>query len=153
MTGFVVGAKIIRQEELERQLIAAFKEWVKDDVNGAYMDEQFLTDKWDYPPPATLRKSGELAGNPRNIYDLGDLYRSGKNSFGIRETTSTVEASWHWDATNSSGEEYAWFVHEGEGPYSRAPRPWTDEIAVPYLFYSSDAKRALEANITLKMGR
>ena len=80
------------------------------------MDEQFLTNKWQYPPPATKRKSGEIAGNPRDIYDLGKLYESGKRSFSVTRDASEIQASWHWDAKNLSGEEYAWFVHEGEGP-------------------------------------
>ena len=117
------------------------------------MDEQFLTNKWQYPPPATKRKSGEIAGNPRDIYDLGKLYESGKRSFSVTRDTSEIQASWHWDAKNLSGEEYAWFVHEGEGPYSRAPRPWTDELAVPYLFEGSNVKREFERSITLKLGR
>ena len=150
----VIGASLHNEDELVRQLGDVFADWVIDDVNGDYMDEQFLDkDRWPYPPPATERKNGETVGNPRDIYDLGTLYDSGKRSFGIQVTRNSVEASWHWDAKNSSGEEYAWFVHEGEGPYSRAPRPWTDELAVPYLFEGSDVKRKLERSITLKLGR
>ena len=153
MSLLVTGASFHNEEELIKQLGDVFEQWVKEDVNGDYMDEQFLTNKWQYPPPATKRKSGEIAGNPRDIYDLGKLYESGKRSFSVTRDTSEIQASWHWDAKNLSGEEYAWFVHEGEGPYSRAPRPWTDELAVPYLFEGSNVKREFERSITLKLGR
>ena len=153
MSLLVTGASFHNEEELVRQLGDVFADWVQDDVNGDYMEEQFFTDKWQYPPPATERKNGLIVGNPRDIYDLGALYESGQSSFGIRVTRNYVEASWHWKAKNSSGEEYAWFVHEGEGPYSRAPRPWTDELAVPYLFEGSYVRQKLERSITLKLGR
>lgn len=154
MSMLITGARIVGEQDLMRQLGDVFEQWVRDDVNGDYMDEQFLDrNRWQYPPPSTKRKSGDTAGNPRDIYDLGKLYESGKRSFTIKRSATKIEASWHWDAKNQSGDEYAWFVHEGEGPYSRAPRPWTDEIAVPYLFYGSNPHRRLEESITLKMGR
>jgi len=154
MTLFIAGAKLVGEEELLRQLGDVFADWVIDDVNGDYVDEEFLDkNRWQYPPPSTKRKSGDRASSPRDIYDLGKLYESGKRSFTVKRTATEIEASWHWNAKNQSGDEYAWFVHEGEGPYSRAPRPWTDEIAVPYLFYGSNPHRRLEESITLKMGR
>tara|TARA_B100001758_G_C18318494_1_gene561899 strand:- start:120 stop:584 length:465 start_codon:yes stop_codon:yes gene_type:complete len=154
MSLLITGASFHNQDDLVRQLADVFEQWVRDDVNGDYMDEQFLDrNRWQYPPPSTKRKSGDTAGNPRDIYDLGKLYESGKRSFTVKRTATKIEASWHWNAKNQSGDEYAWFVHEGEGPYSRAPRPWTDEIAVPYLFYGSNPHKRLEESITLKMGR
>lgn len=153
MAGIIVGATIANQNHLETALIDAFEEWLKEDVNDKYMAEQFLEDKWSYPLPQTLRKNGELAGNPRNIYDLGDLFNSGRESFNIERSSVKIEGNWHWNAKNSSGEEYAWFVHEGEGPHSRAPRPWTDEIAVPYLFEGSDVKRDLEFRMNVKLNK
>lgn len=153
MALLVTGASFYNPDELEAQLISAFEQWADEDLNDEYMSEQFLTDKWSYNA-VTIRKNGRVVGpGPRDIYDLGNLFRSGQRSFQIRRNATEVVASWHWNARNSSGEEYAWFVHEGEGPYSIEPRPWTDEIAIPYLFYSSPTKRALEANITLKMNR
>ena len=153
MSLLVVGASIVNADELEAQLVDAFKEWADKDLNDDFMSEQFQTAKWSYPA-VTVRKNGRTVGpGPRDIYDLGELYRSGQRSFQIRASAGEVVASWHWNAKNSSGDEYAWFVHEGEGPHSIEPRPWTDEIAVPYLFYTSPTKKALEANITLKMSR
>ena len=153
MALLVTGASIYNPDELEAQLISAFEQWADEDLNDEYMSEQFLTDKWSYDA-VTIRKNGRVAGpDPRDIYDLGNLFRSGQRSFQIRRSATEVVASWHWNARNSSGEEYAWFVHEGEGPHSVDARPWTDEIAIPYLFYSSPTKRALEANITLRMNR
>lgn len=148
LNGAILGAKIVNSKDLEQQLVGAFKEWLEDDVNDEYMSEQFMTKKWPYPPPPTERKNGTIARNPRDIFDTGELFRSGQESFSIDQSSSVVEGKWHWDATNSSGEEYAWFVHEGQGPYSRAPRPWTDEISYGYLFETSDVKRSLEIRVT-----
>lgn len=149
----VINARIINQAQLEAAIVDAFEEWLDEDVNDKFFSEQFLTDKWQYPPPSTERKNGEIAGNPRNIVDLGNLFRSGQDSFSIVRGSTLIEGKWHWDAENSSGQEYAWYVHEGEGPYSRAPRPWTDEIAEPYLFASSDVKRDLEFRIESKFAK
>lgn len=151
INGTIAGARLVNTKELEQQLAEAFAEWLEDDVNGEYMSEEFLMDKWPYPPPSTLRQNGEIAGSPRNIYDTGELFRSGQESFAIVRSNSSVEGKWHWDARNNSGEEYAWYVHEGRGPHSRAARPWTDEIAEPYLFEGSDIKRELERRITAKL--
>lgn len=149
----IVNARIIDQAQLETAIVDAFEEWLDEDVNDKFFSEQFLTDKWQYPLPSTERKNGEIAGNPRNIVDLGNLFRSGQESFSVVRGFTLIEGKWHWDAENSSGQEYAWYVHEGEGPYSRAPRPWTDEIAEPYLFASSDVKRDLEFRIESKFAK
>lgn len=153
MSMLVVGATLVNAKQLEMQLAAAFAEWVDKEVNDDFMSEQFQTDKWDYSA-RTVRKNGQRVGpGRRDIYDLGNLYRSGQRSFRINKGSTEIIASWHWNATNSSGDEYAWYVHEGKGPHSIEPRPWTDEIAVPSLFSRSPLKKALEANITLKMSR
>jgi len=144
----IVSAKIVNAKDLEQQLATAFKQWLEEDVNDEYMSEQFQTSKWAYPPPSTERKNGTIAVNPRDIFDTGELFRSGQESFSISQNSSSIEGKWHWNATNSSGEEYAWFVHEGQGPHSRAPRPWTDEISYGYLFETSDVKRDLEIRVT-----
>lgn len=151
LSATIASARIVNAKEIERQLADAFAEWLEDDVNDEYMSQEFIDDKWPYPPPSTARVNGEMAGSPRNIYDTGELFRSGQESFSIARGGSTVEGNWHWGATNSSGEEYAWFVHEGKGPHSRAARPWTDEIAEPYLFEGSEVKRQLESRITAKL--
>lgn len=151
---FITGAKIVGAKELEAEILRAFLDWVEEDIDDKYMAEQFLDKgRWPYPPPGTKRKNGEVAGNPRNIYDLGNLYKSGRASFDVSIGVKGAEASWHWTAKNSSGEEYAWFVHEGEGPHARAPRPWTDELVSPYLFEGSEAKRDLESRLTNQLAQ
>jgi hypothetical protein len=153
MSLLVTGAYFQNPDELEAQLISAFEQWADEDLDDEYMRAQFQEVEWPYRA-VTIRKNGEVVGpGPRDIYDLGKLYESGQRSFQIRRSATEVVASWHWDAKNSSGEEYAWFVHEGEGPHSVEARRWTDEIATPYFFDSSSTKRALEANITLRMNR
>jgi hypothetical protein len=144
----IESARLYGGQQLEAELASVFEDWLREDVNDKFLSEQFLTDRWQYPPPGTRRKNGQLAGNPRDIYDTGALFKSGQRSFDVETTSFKVEGSWHWNATNASGEEYAWFVHEGQGPYSRAPRPWTDELAVPYLFDYSEPKKDLELRIT-----
>lgn len=147
----VSSARLIGMKAIEASLLAAFEQWVDQDVNEKYMEEQFFGDIWQYPPPSTVRKNGETAGNPRNIVDTGELYESGKEyTFSIN--SNGAEASWHWDAKNSSGEEYAWYVHEGKGPYSRAPRPWTDQIAEPYLFEGTEVQKDLEIRVSRAIG-
>ena len=153
INAITTGAKLVNIKHLEQAIMEAFSEWAEEDVNDKYMSEQFLTDKWEYPPPPTKRKNGQIAGNPRDIYDTGALFESGRESFSIKAGTISVEASWHWDAKNSSGDEYAWFVHEGQGPHSRIPRPWTDEISVPFLFATSEAKKDLEVKITTRLAK
>jgi len=135
-------ARIIGAKQLEQALLAAFEEWTREDVNERHWREKF-EDDYRYPGPPTLRKNGEIAGNPRDILDTEALYESGVESYKFTRGATGAEANWHWDAKNSSGEEYAWFVHEGQGPHSRVPRPWTDELASEYLFETSAIKRDL----------
>jgi len=149
----MAGARWVNGPQFEAEIVKAFEEWLDEDVNDKFFSEQFLTDKWEYPGETTIRQNGEPAGDPRNIYDLGNLFRSGQESFSIVRGSTLIEGKWHWDAENSSGQEYAWYVHEGEGPYSRVPRRWTDEIADPYLFASSDVKRDLEFRIESKFAK
>lgn len=151
LRGTIESAILLNAKHLEEQLAAAFIDWLEEDVDGTYMADQFLSEKWEYPPPPTIRKQSPPAGNPRNIYDTGALFRSGRRSFQVDRNDFSVQGNWHWDAKNSSGDEYAWFVHEGEGPYARAPRPWTDEISTTYLFNGSDVKRQLEERITVSI--
>jgi hypothetical protein len=135
-------ARIVGAKQLEQALLSAFEEWTREDVNERYWREKF-EDKYRYPGPPTLRKNGEIARDPRDILDTESLYESGVESYKFTRGATGAEANWHWDAKNSSGEEYAWFVHEGQGPYSRAPRRWTDELASEYLFETSEIKRDL----------
>jgi hypothetical protein len=135
-------ARIINTRQVEQALLQAFEEWTKEDVNDKYWREKF-EDRYPYPGPATNRKAKPPAGNPRDILDTEALYESGVKSYSYEQGANGAKAEWHWNAENSSGIEYAWFVHEGQGPYSRAPRPWTDELASEWLFGMSDIKQDL----------
>jgi hypothetical protein len=143
-----VSAKLIGIEKLEQALLRAFEQWAEEDVDDKYMKLRFLDDGFwpypNYPAGGTKRKSGEVVGSPRNIYDLGELYRSGRESFSV---TGGL-ASWNWDARNSSGQPYAGYVHEGLGTNS-TPRKWTDDIAIPSKFNAGREKTALLDKITL----
>ena len=139
----VVGAKIIGAKRIEKALLDAFEIWATEDINDAHWDDQFKDDKWKYSN-VTERKNRETVGpEPRNIYDLGELYRSGVNSFRFTREQSGAKASWHWNATNSSGNEYAWYVHEGIGSNVTA-RPFTDDISIPSSFFRKGPGRALQ---------
>lgn len=136
-------ARFINMGSVEKALLSAFREWSENDVNDKYWREKF-EEPWPYPGPPTIRKSKPPAGNPRDILDTEELYESGVRSYKYEAGPNGARADWHWDATNSSGEEYAWFVHEGQGPYARVARPWTDEMASEWLFEQSEIKRDLE---------
>ena len=90
------------------------------------LDELFLEDKWPWMGGLTQRRSGEVVGSPRNIYDLGNLYRS--------ETQRTEQAGTRiihtreWEAISESGQDYAPAVHDGTSKTDA--RPWTDRIKV-----------------------
>lgn len=139
-------ARIVGTKALEKALLSAFQQWTQDDVNGDYWREKF-EEQYPYSGPPTLRKNGEVVGNPRDILDTEALYDSGVDSYRYTAAPDGAEANWHWNAKNSSGEEYAWFVHEGQGPHSREPRRWTDELASEYLFEDSEIKGRLMARI------
>lgn len=138
-------AKIINQQLIEKALLDAFSQWAEDDINDAHWDDQFKEDKWKYGN-ITKRKNGEEVGSPRDIYDLGDLYRSGVESFTLTIEANRARANWHWDAKNQSGEEYAWYVHEGRGTNVTA-RPFTDDISIPSSFFFKAPGRALQLRV------
>jgi hypothetical protein len=142
-------ARIVGTKDVEAALVQAFKEWTED-VNDTYWRERFEK-KYPYKGEPTTRKNGEVVGNPRDILDTEALYESGVESYEYRSEVNGARADWHWDAKNGSGEEYAWFVHEGKGPYSREPRRWTDEMASEYLFETSNVKRDLMSKIESKL--
>jgi hypothetical protein len=145
MAGVIVGAKLIGINLLEKKLRAAFETWASEDIDDAYWDDQFKDDRWIYPNE-TRRKNGEVVTSPRNIYDLGELYDSGRESFKITQGAMDITASWNWNAKNSSGRAYAWYVHEGLGT-NITPRPWTDELQVPSKFEASSVRLALRRRI------
>ena len=142
----IVSAKINNSAALEKALVDAFRKWAKEDINEAHWDDQFKDmGKWQYDNE-TKRKNGEVVNSPRDIYDYGLLYESGVQSFKINESTTEIEASWHWDAKNSSGQEYAWYVHYGNVTNVTA-RPFTDDIAIPSSFFYKGPGKALVRRI------
>lgn len=145
MSGVIIGGTIINARLLEQKLAQAFETWANDDLDDGYFEDQFKDDKWKYPG-YTRRKSGENAGTVRNIYDLGELYRSGKESFRITQGTNDITASWNWDAKNDSGNAYAWYVHEGLST-NLEPRQWTDVFQQRDLFDGSVVSKALRSRI------
>jgi len=145
MSGVIIGGTIINARSLEQKLAQAFETWANDDLDDGYFEDQFKDDKWEYPG-YTRRKSGENAGTVRNIYDLGELYRSGKESFRITQGTNDITASWNWDAKNDSGNAYAWYVHEGLST-NLEPRQWTDVFQQRDLFDGSVVSKALRSRI------
>jgi len=145
-------ARIVGGEEFEKALLRAFEDWTEEDVNGSYWRERFK-EKYPYPGPVTIRKAKPPAGNPRDILDTEALYESGVDSYDYETGSREARASWHWDAKNSSGIEYAWYVHEGEGPYSREPRRWTDEFQSDYLFEMSDIKGELMDRMATELAK
>lgn len=125
---------------LEKALTNAFKEWATTDINDKHWRKQFIERQWQYQRNGqslfTERQNGSVAGNPRDIYDLGELYRSGVRSFDLQDATAGASAEWHWNATNDNGGEYAWFVHEGTG--KMPARPFTDDISLPSSFFDRE---------------
>jgi hypothetical protein len=145
MSAIIVGGNFNNPERLVQKLEKAFETWARFDVND-YFRDQFLEDKWDYDGE-TRRKSGEFVGpEPRNIFDLGDLYRSGRDSFKIEQGGVDITASWDWDAKNSSGRGYAWYVHEGLST-NIEPRQWTDIFQQRDLFSQSGVSKELRSRI------
>jgi len=140
----IVGAKLVKAHLLEQALAKAFEQWADEDINEAHWDDQFKDmGKWRHSP-LTVRANGEEVGSPRDIYDLGRLYDSGKESFTIEKSRTSIEAKWHWDAKNRSGQEYAYYVHEGLGTNYPYARPFTDAISEPRAFWLRAPGRALK---------
>ena len=150
MSGTIVGGELINPGNIENKLIKAFETWTRFDVND-YFRDQVLEDRWNYDGE-TKRKSGEVATSPRNIFDLGDLYRSGRDSFSISQGGVDITASWDWDAKNSSGRGYAWYVHEGLST-NLSPRQWTDVFQQRDLFGSSQVSKDLKMRIRTALSK
>lgn len=144
MSATIVGGEFINPEALVKKLSKAFETWTRFDVNDHFRDE-FLEEKWPYDGE-TKRKNGETVESPRDIFDLGELYRSGRDSFSITQGGMDVTASWNWDAKNDSGRGYAWYVHEGLGT-NLNPRQWTDTFQQQDLFNSSQVSKHLKMRI------
>lgn len=150
----IAGAKIFGAKLIEKKLQQAFETWARFEVND-YFRDQFLTEKWDYPA-VTIRKNKDTVGpEPRDIYDLGHLYKSGRESFALNSSFEGVTASWDWNARNTSGELYAYYVHEGaiKAGNNLRPRPWTDALVDRDLFLSSNLSKSLNARIQKAFSR
>lgn len=151
MSAIIVGASLLNAKTLEAKLLQAFEEWTEKDINQDYWEEQFIFKDWPYKGTTIRKNPGafiEEAGDPRDIIDYGDLYRSGVQSYSFTMGTSSASASWNWDAKNSSGRAYARYVHEGEGTNITA-RKWTDELYYPQKFEASDVRLALVRRVKM----
>lgn len=153
MSAIITGGSFVNPEDLVNKLAKAFETWTRFDVNDHFRD-QFFEEKWDYGRD-TKRKNGDfINAGVRDIYDLGDLYKSGRDSFDVSLSSSGAEANWNWDATNSSGQPYARYVHDAlRGTNVPFARPWTQDVAIPSRFEQSAIKQQLLQRIRSAMGR
>lgn len=141
-------AVLLNAQAIEKSLVEAFSKWASIDVNQTHWREQFTDmSKWKYDGETKRKSGGPPVGSPRDIYDLGRLYESGVNSFSLNYNGGVVEASWHWDAKNSKGIEYANYVHEGTGT-NKTARPFTDDVAVASSFFLKTPGMALKLRVS-----
>jgi hypothetical protein len=142
-----VNAVIIGQSLIEKALIDAFETWAEEDINDAHWDDQFRDmSKWEWDQE-TRRKNGEVVFSPRDIYDLGNLYQAGVDSFNLQRDSNGVIARWDWsEAKNSSGDSYAWYVHEGTD--NHPARKFTDDISFAPSFFFKAPGKALKRRVT-----
>lgn len=150
MSATIVGGDFVNPDVLVKKLSKAFETWSRFDVNDHFRNE-FLEEKWEYDGE-TKRKNGDVVESPRDIFDLGELYRSGRDSFSISQGGMDITASWDWDAKNSSGRGYAWYVHEGLGT-NLTPRQWTDAFQQQDLFNSSQVSKDLKMRIRTALNK
>jgi hypothetical protein len=148
-----LSASFGNEDAIIKALSDAFTQWAEEDINETHWREQFLEREWKYDGK-TKRKNPSApvrdADNPRDIYDFGKLYESGVESFSLASTGAGIRASWHWDAKNSSGREYAWYVHEGQGTNKDA-RKFTDDIAIAASFFLKKPGMALQRRVALSL--
>lgn len=148
-----LSASLHNGDAITKALSEAFVQWAEEDINETHWREQFLEREWTYDGK-TRRKNPSApvrdAGNPRDIYDFGQLYESGVKSFSLASIGAGMRASWHWDAKNSSGQEYAWYVHEGQGTNKNA-RKFTDDISIAASFFLKKPGMALERRLALAL--
>ncbi len=145
----IVGARLSNQDDFEKAIIEAFKQWAEQDINGAHWDDQFRDmNKWQWDQE-TRRRNGETVFSPRDIYDLGALYESGINNFRLDNTITGAEAYWHWNARNENGDEYASYVHNGTRFMDG--RPFTDDIAIASSFWRKAPGKAFKLRVQKAM--
>jgi len=147
----VAGARFFGGDDIERALLKAFESWTREDINDAFWDDQFKEDKWEHSP-LTIRANGDTVGSPRDIYDLGELYRSGVESYNFQLFRDGATASWHWNAKNRSGREYAWYVHEGAGTNDPYDRAFTDDVSGMAFSFRKPIGKALLSRVSVALG-
>ncbi len=139
------GGKVINAKQLTNAIVDAFKQWAQEDINDAHWDDQFRDDsKWLWDQE-TRRRNGETVFSPRDIYDLGELYESGRRTFRVDITINGASAYWHWDARNNKGEEYAIYVHDGTRFMDG--RPFTNDIAIGSSFWRKTPGKAFKLRV------
>jgi hypothetical protein len=140
----VTGARIIGIEQIEKALIQAFEQWTETDINANFWEEQFTTTKWNYDGTTTR-------ANPRAfIREASSPRESGVKSYKFESSVNAASASWHWDATNRSGQEYAWYVHEGEGTNTTA-RGFTDKVSDMKFSFRDNIGKALLSRVQTEL--
>jgi hypothetical protein len=146
----IAGARIIGAKQIEQALLQAFEQWTEEDINDAFWDDQFKEEKWDHSP-LTIRANGDPVGSPRDIYDLGELYESGIKSYQYLSSSNGATASWHWNAKNRSGQEYAWYVHEGRGTNEPYERRFTDDVSDMAFSFRKPIGKALMSRVSIAL--
>jgi hypothetical protein len=139
----IISARIVGGKQIEKALLDAFEQWTVDYIQGVYWEEQFETDRWKWTDTITKRQNPFVAdaGSPRDIYDWGDLYKSGVDSYSFSLNNNGAEATWFWDARNSSGDRYAWYVHYGTK--FMPDRPFTDDLVLEASFFWNGPGKSL----------
>jgi hypothetical protein len=141
-----VTATLRNQQAIVDALAKAFAVWAAEDINKQHWEDQFKDmSLWEYDGE-TKRENKSIVGSPRDIYDMGALYRSGVDSFTINQVGATITAKWHWDAKNASGREYAQYVHDGTGT-NKTARPFTDDISIASSFFMKEPGMAFRLRI------
>ena len=149
----IVNATITNSKSIEDALLNAFAYWAEEDINEAHWEDQFRDmDRWQWDQE-TKRRNGTTVSSPRDIYDLGDLYESGKKSFNLDRSGGAIAARWHWDAKNSSGQEYAAYVHDGT--WFMDARPFTEDVAPPVAqaFFRKEPGKALKLEVQAELNK
>ena len=107
MAKFTISASTKRMltRQVAQQIGEQWYDNIKDEISSV---------KWEYPGE-TKRKSGEIAGSPRNIVDTGQLLNSAEFEM-INDNTARVTLAGH-----------GLYVHEGYRTKNSfvPPRPFT----------------------------
>lgn len=141
----IINATITNVKVLEKALLNAFEQWTTEDINDGHWDDQFREmEQWTYDNE-TRRENGQVVSSPRDIYDMGDLYRSGIESYTITIESKQATASWQWL-------DYGYYVHYGTGS-NVTPRPFTDDIALVASFFRRAPGKALVRRVQASLDR